>query len=124
MDFKVECSGCRHSYWVHDGNPSEHCRCPNCHSTGLHLTVVVDEAIVVASDFRLQARDPSMSKTQGKRTGVDIKSGSDWWRDGGKFVFRYQEVNHNTNRYLKVVVDPEGGEVLRFCGEPLTEHRR
>lgn len=126
MEFKVDCSNCGHSHRVHDDNPSEHSRCHNCDSATLDFTVVVEETVTItdALDSRIQERDPNLSKTQAKKTWVDIKSGSDWWRDGGKFVYRYQEVNRKTDRYRKLVIDLETGKVVKDCDEPLSEYRK
>ena len=89
-----------------------------------NLTYYFVETIQVVGDSAFRSRDPNLSRTQAKRTGIDVKDGMDWWHDGGKYVYRYQEVNRLDNRYLKVVIDPESGMVLRYCDEPLTEHRR
>ena len=126
MEFKVDCPDCGNGYCVHDGRQSGYARCPNCDSTTRHFIGVVEEQIEITCvlDSRRQVRDPNLSKTQAKRRGVDIKSGYDWWRNGGKFVYRYQEVNHETGRYRKLVIDPETGEVIRHCDEPLSEHRK
>ena len=126
MEFKVDCSNCGNNHWVHSGDLSEYSRCPKCNSTTLHFTVVVEEQIEITSvlDSRRQVRDPNLSKTQAKKKGVDIKEGYDWWRDGSRFVYRYQEVNHQTGRYRKFVIDHETGEVLRDCDEPLSEHKK
>jgi hypothetical protein len=110
---------------MRDRNSSQHSPCPNCDSTTLHFTVVVEEQIKIADalDSQRRVRDLNLSKTQAKRRGIDIKSGYGWWRAGGKFVYRYQEVNHKTDRYREFVIDRETGEVLRDCDEPLAEHR-
>ena len=125
MNFKMDCPDCGHNHCVHDGKQSGYARCPSCDSATRHFIGVVEEQIEidVALDSRIQERDPNLSKTQAKKTRVDIKSGEDWWRDGGKFVYRYQEVNRKTDRYRKFVKDLETGEVLKDCDEPLSEHR-
>ena len=123
MKFRADCDSCEYGHLVRDGDPSEYRECPNCGSTSMHRTYYFVETVQVVDDTRFQSRDPNLSKTQGKRTGIDIKNGMDWWHDGGKYVYRYQEVNHRDGRYLKVVVDRESGIVLRYCDELLSEHK-
>ena len=124
MKFKVDCNSCAYAHLVCYGDPSEYRECPNCGSASLHPTYYFVDTVQVVDDSRFRSRDRNLSKTQAKRTGIDIKDGMDWWRDGGKYVYRYQEVNRGDDRYVKVVVDLESGIVLRDCHEPLSGHKK
>ena len=124
MEFRIDCKNCEYGRLVCEGDPSEHCECPDCGSASLHMTYYFVETVRVADDSKFRSYDPNLSKTQAKRTRIDIKDGMDWWRDGGKYVYRYQEVNRRNDQYLEVVVDLQSGIVLRDCDEPLSEHKR
>ena len=123
MKFTIHCGACEYGYSVMSGRPSEHRECPNCSSAFLHVTAVVEEVIQVAPDLEVRGRDPNLSKTQAKKSGVDIKSGQDWCRDLGRFVYRYREINRPKDRYIEFVHDRETGKVLRWCNERLTDHQ-
>ena len=49
--------------------------------------------------------------------------GYDFFRRGRKWVRKEQVINRRDNLYREVVTDPETGEVIHHCEEPLTEHR-
>ena len=97
--------------------------CSRCDSDDTLVVLEVHETLGIVQDQRLTFDSSGPSRTQAKKTGVDYKFGLDWWHDGGKFVYRYQEVNRRDNRYVKFVLDRETGKVLRYCNEPLDEHR-
>ena len=127
MEFKADCSDCGHSLCEHDGKQSGFARCPSCHATTRHFIGVAEEQIEItpALDSRRETRTPDQSRRQARKGAeyIEILSGDDWWRDGGKFNYRYREVNKKIDRYREIVMDLETGEVLRHCDEPLSEHR-
>lgn len=104
-----------------DGSPCP--PCPHCGCTKRHIAITTEDTarIVVREDVRLDNKDPSrLSKDKLRR---QLRTGDSLHHNSGKWMQREQEVNKDTNRYRKRVVNPETGEVLRDVDEPLTEHR-
>ena len=58
-----------------------------------------------------------------ERPFYEAKSGAELHRKSGKWMNREMVVDRETDRYLEVVTDPETGEVVHRCEEPLSEHR-
>ena len=121
MNFKMDCPDCGYNHCVHDGKRSGYARCTNCNSATRHFIGVVEETVLIGSSYEMRVHDPNLSR--GNRPRLEIKSGEDWWRDGAKFVDVYRMIDRENDRYREFIRDPETGEVLRDCDEPLSEHR-
>ena len=50
-------------------------------------------------------------------------SGYDFFRRERKWVRKEQVINRREDHYREVVTDPETGEVIHHCDEPLSEHQ-
>jgi len=50
-------------------------------------------------------------------------SGPNFSKSLGRWVWRNVEVDRIRNYYREIVLDPESGEVLHHCEEPLSDHR-
>jgi hypothetical protein len=50
-------------------------------------------------------------------------AGQEYWKQGGKWVEKTRTVDRQENRYTERVVDPQTGEVIHECDEPLDAHR-
>ena len=85
----------------------------------MHLTLA--EEVQVREDLHGRVRDPRYSSRKNPR--VLFKTGASYWRAGKKWMHREMRVDKARGRYREVVSDPETGEVIRRCEEPLTEHR-
>ena len=62
-----------------------------------------------------------------KRPGIkkpiyECVSGDDLHRDSGQWNKLTREIDRENNRYRELIVNPESGETIRECDEPLTEH--
>lgn len=49
-------------------------------------------------------------------------SGDDLHRDTGQWNKLTREIDRENNRYKEVIKNPDNGEILRHCEEPLTDH--
>ena len=80
---------------------------------------VVDE-IQVREQIGLKVKD---SRFTGK---AKIRSeqliGDDLHRDSGKFYKKVRVIDRENDKYLEMVSDPETGEVIHHCEEPLRDH--
>jgi DNA-directed RNA polymerase subunit RPC12/RpoP len=93
-------------------------QCPNCGSTAR-----VCEVEIVATSI---ARTSLAGKARHGPTGrpfYKFKSGADLHRDTGQWMERDMVIDRQNDRYIERVVDPETGEVLHTCEEPLRKHQ-
>lgn len=60
--------------------------------------------------------------TTGKTLGESL-SGDDLHRKTGKWVQKSRTIDHQNDWYEEVVTDPDTGQVLHRCAEPLSRHR-
>ncbi len=67
-------------------------------------------------------------RERGKRLGrgrwfVDAFSGWEFWRNGRRMVRKMRRLDREGDWYDEVVTDPQTGEIIHECHEPLSEHR-
>lgn len=92
--------------------------CPQCGSLARRFHVgMEDAAVTIHSNLSVKARSP------GKRAFMEQKVGDSFSIARQKWMQLQQVVDRRANRYIKKVVDPETGEVLRDVDERLTDHQ-
>jgi len=57
-----------------------------------------------------------------KKPIYESVSGDDLHRATGQWNKLTREIDRENNRYKEVIINPESGEVIRHCEEPLTKH--
>ena len=63
-------------------------------------------------------------RVPGKRKPVaEYIFGYELFRLARKWVYKKRVIDRRNDRYTEDVTDPETGEVIHHCDEPLTEHR-
>jgi len=95
--------------------------CPRCGS----LRQVSEESLVSSFAAGAQMRTKGYAGGLSKTKGLLFEStvGDSLSVSLGRFVKIVQHVDHETKRYIKKVVDPVTGDVLRDVDEPLSEHQ-
>jgi hypothetical protein len=82
-----------------------------------HVNVSEGDGVVIKESIRLRDREGP-----GKRF-IEQRSGDDLQRSTGKWLKLLRIIDHKNDHYLEELKDPETGEILRRCDEPLSEHR-
>ena len=92
--------------------------CPEC---GGHCPV-----------FTVQSADAAelhefVQGAKGKRPGekkpyIETQAGDDFSSDRARFMDKYRRIDRDNDWYDEVVVDPETGEIVHECHEPLSVH--
>jgi hypothetical protein len=54
---------------------------------------------------------------------VEILSGDDQRNNDGKWMHKQRHIDKDHDKYFEEVVDPETGQVVHRCEEPLNAHR-
>jgi hypothetical protein len=102
---------------VHDRIP-----CPNCDSKTRKFGVVINAVAEVSSRMRAKARSGEAGKPGGK-PWLTTMSEPSWSHARRKWMHREKTENRRDDRYTEVVWDPDTGEIVHQCDEPLSEHR-
>jgi len=68
----------------------------------------------------LKAKDPK--KTGKAKTRIEMRIGDDLHRKSGRWYKLERIIDRNNKRYKEIVTNPETGEVVHLCDEPLDEH--
>ena len=97
-----------------DGTPRK--ACPTCGSTIREMFVEFEETVTIHESLR----------AVGKRPGVgmlfDSISGEDFGRSARRWFSKMRLIDRENDHYYEKVWDPETGEVIHECSEPLSKH--
>ena len=85
----------------------------------MYLTLA--EEVQVRESLYGRVKDPRYSSKKNPR--VTSKVGTSYWRDENRWMHREMRVDKVQGRYREVVSDPETGEIIHHCEEPLSRHR-
>jgi len=97
--------------------------CVYCGS--MKKTVQIAAKDYVRLDLKVRGRgkvkdDRYKSKEKVRR---DFLHGDDLHRKSGKWYKKDRVIDKETDQYKEVVTDPETGQIIHECEEPLSEHR-
>jgi len=95
--------------------------CPNCGSLKRTYEMSLTSGFAVGTLMHTKGYTGGMSKRKGLR--FESKDGDSFSVALCRFVKLNQLVDHEAGRYVKKVVDPLTGEVLREVDEPLPDHQ-
>ncbi len=100
--------------------PQERFLCPGCSCESRALEITVSDTITVTVRERrnILGRRPGF-----RRPSLEMLGGDAFNRRLGKYVKHERVIDREKNWYKERVTDPDTGQVLHECEEPLTEHR-
>lgn len=118
----VSCSDCNAELPPEFGQEIKGKVCPSCGSTKLTLRLNFVDALEVQTHANMAGvvKDPRLPSK--KKTRVRFFSGDDQRKADGKWMQKERVIDRDKNRYTEKVVDPDTGEVVHHCDEPLTDH--
>ena len=105
-------------------NKQESDPCPHCGSNRRIMDIDHGEEIV-----ELNIKVQSISKIKDpKQTGrrkirQERLFGDNLHKESGKWDKKERIIDRENDRYIEKIIDPETGEVIRHCDEPLSEHQ-
>ena len=94
-------------------------QCPKCGSAD--RSIIAADTLEFHEQLKLSGKDP---KQTGKRkVRREVISGDDLHIKSGKWYKKERIVDKDSDEYMEKVADPETGEVIHYCKEPLSQHR-
>lgn len=92
---------------------------PSCGST-----IRVFKQLLEAETLSLKTSFGLKAKSAGRRIPwYELLNGADWSRTFQKFMQKTRIIDRRSDHYSEVVEDPDTGNVIRRCSEPLTQHQ-
>lgn len=115
----VECGACGLALEEDASLPVEsRAPCPACGSTTRSFHVTIHGKVVVRSKLGMKGKHAG-----GGKPFIEQVSGNDLHYKTGKYMKHSRVIDRDNDLYHEVVTDPETGEVVHECKEPLSHHR-
>ena len=115
----IECAKCGAGLGERENVPVENrTKCPHCGDTARVFKVMLTSTVKITSSLRGKARDAA-----GGKPFPEFKSEDSFSRKLGIWAKRYMRIDRRNNRYFEEVINPESGDIIHFCDEPLSDHQ-
>ena len=112
------CNNCNYKFDVEDKNVDNIEHCPNCNSADINRLIILKDNISTHENISgFSNKQPGK-----KKPAVEFKAGQEKSTAYNKWVNKNRVIDRENNRYFECVVDPDTGEIIHECCEPLTEH--
>lgn len=98
--------------------PEQRSPCPKCGSVSRHFEVGIFETLTARDAIGIKARHAGASKPF-----LESKFGWSFYRKMKQWFSREMVVDRENDKYKELVTNPETGEVIHHCEEPLSQHR-
>lgn len=116
---QILCGDCDALIGILEGDaPPNGLRCSACGSERLTVLITVGDECKTREQVDLAVRSGGGGKPVRK-----VRSGDSYSHARQKWVELHRDVNRLEDRYSEVVSDPQTGEVIHKCDEPLSEHQ-
>ena len=93
--------------------------CAKCGSINLHVTIELSDTITFRDWLKGTVRNPAKKKPR----RVEFKTGASYSVSLGKWVDRKMHLDRDRDTYRETVTDPDTGNVIHHCEEPLSSHQ-
>ena len=118
MTDSVHCAKCGEQIHEPSDRKPEHRKpCPVCGSTSRKIDVSMKATLVTRAGLGYKARHSGAKKPY-----AEGLSGDDLHRKSGKWMKKERLIDREKDNYKEVITDPETGQVVHRCEEPLSKH--
>lgn len=119
----MHCTDCGEPLDEEVSSAPENSPCPKCGSQKKTVCLSFSEDINLQLKDSLRGKVKDVTKTGKEKLRKDFLTGDDLHRKSGKWYKKDRCIDKDNDHYKEMVVDPENGEVIHHCEEPLREHR-
>lgn len=121
---RIECSNCGNKFPAEIIQSETSYPCPKCGSTTKRIKIILKDDLQLYDNLKFTSYDPTLpSKTKRKKTQVECFTGTEWSHSRKKMVNKYRLIDRRNDLYIEWVIDPDTGEIIHSCEEPLSHHR-
>lgn len=119
---KIICTNCGADTGEIEGQANSNPQpCPHCGSMEKTILVKIEEEVQAKESLRGKVKDDNYRSKD--KTRRDFFHGDDLHKESGKWYKKERIIDKDNDYYKEVVTDPETGEVIHECEEPLSVHR-
>ncbi len=117
MTETVECRGC--GALLVDASPYDKERqpCSVCGPLRRGMSLNVVQELELYQQFKVKQKRPGAKRPVHEQVG-----GFDYTRSRGKFSKIVRVIDRENDQYYECITDPDTGEIIRECNEPLSHH--
>lgn len=91
--------------------------CPSCGSFKRIYHVTIHDTVTLREKIGMKARHPG-----GEKPFIEQVQGADLHQKSGKWMNKVRIIDRDNDSYHEVITNPETGEVIHECKEPLSQH--
>lgn len=96
--------------------------CPYCGSIEKTVKICVHEKVTLNLKKRIRGKVKNDSYRSKDKLRREFIRGDELHKKSGKWNKKVREIDKDNDLYKEVIVDPETGEIIHECEEPLSEH--
>ncbi len=122
VNVKIECTNCGQRLpdeWI---SSEDKCVCPKCGSNQkkIHLDIDEEAGINIHESLTGKVKDKNFNSKKNPR--YKFFEGDDLRKSDGKWMKKSQIIDRYNDSYLEKVTDPDTGDTVHYCDEPLSDH--
>ena len=118
---EVRCLDCGTALPEDQAEQASAAPCPSYGSLRRSVTLHISDRVPVYESLRGKTRRPALPSK--KKTRVDFIERDVKRKSDGKRLRHSRHIGRDEDRYVETLVDPQSGEILHHCEEPLSQHR-
>ncbi len=119
MESDIRCSDCGTVILnaLPGDDPSRREPCPNCGSNARTIPLRLESSLALRSKLGMKQKRPGC-----KKPILESVLGDDLFRVTNTWQTLVRVIDRLNDRYYELIRNPETGEVVRHCEEPLSQH--
>lgn len=122
VNTRIECADCGvrlPDEWVSSKNRGV---CPDCGSNQktIYLNIVEEAALDIHESLSGKVKDINFNSKKNPR--YEFFEGDDLRKSDSKWMKKTRVIDKYNDKYHEKVTDPETGDVVHHCEEPLSDH--
>ncbi len=91
--------------------------CPKCNSRSRKVSVLLEGKVSFFSTLKIKGKRKGLRKAF-----IELIRGHDKSRKLNRYVEKERIIDRENDQYYEKITDPETGEVIHECKEPLSDH--